>query len=1074
MGSIEVDRDLLFGLLAAKVELLTTDDLLAGLKVWGQEKSRPLAEILVERGCLTPDRRELIAGLVAEYLKAHDGDPAIGLAHLSGIEAVALSIQGLGDPELTAKLSRVGAGSEAESPTPDDPFATRSPDAIREDSVDPFETLVKGPGPVLPGGQSPRPEGFGARFRIVRMHAKGGLGVVSLAIDRELDRAVALKEIQDRHADEPRNRSRFLVEAEITGKLEHPGIIPVYGLGTYADGRPYYAMRFVRGDSLRQAIDRFHRDPEAKALGPGDRRVRLHQLLGRFADVCQAIGYAHSRGILHRDIKPGNVMLGPYGETLVVDWGLAKPIDGPDVEEPTSDGPTGIEPDTSGTADGSARVRLSLTGGSTEETLPGQAIGTPAYMSPEQAEGRVEELGVASDIYSLGATLYCLLTGKAPIEGANLTEILDHVIAGKFPPPRERSAAIPRPLEAICLKAMALRPEDRYPDALALVSDIERWRSDEPVSAWREPWGVRAARWVRHHKTLVASAAVGLIAVGLGVGAVLVQAAIQQARETDRADRLVLTLGDETDIDAVPALVREVGQFPDWIDAKLRVLRDRSAESTPARRNANLALLPRHPELALEISDLILDESASLNTIEVLGTSLEDYGIGLRELLWKTVREPPTPEDFGRWLRAVRTLRWNAERESDPQWDSVAARLMGRIDTGDVAARRVAVLGLGMLPDPVVMGRRERLRESLLNDYRSEPDSGLHSALGWLLRERLDLAAEVEAIDRQLGGRPVEPGFGWFLDGQGRAYAIVPGVEEFRMGTPAEEAPDSIRAEVEQYEPPHRRAIPRRFAIATTEVTASEFAGFLADHPDVGYYGEDQAVLAPGADAPAISVSWYEAARFCRWLSEREAIAPDQMPYPPVDRIKPGFEADLPADFLDRTGYRLPTEAEWEYAARGGSEALRPFGDGAALIDQYAWWGGNSPDLAAGLSYPHAREVGMKLPNGLGLFDVLGNVMEWCHDPYRPYPETPEAGPPFPDGADGNPTPADRLRIVRGHSFAMPSADYLRSGQRDLLDPLTVNSTIGFRVARTLPPIGEPTQPDHDRPSPETDPEPRP
>src|SRR5205823_14828537 len=148
----------------------------------------------------------------------------------------------------------------------------------------------------------------GQRFRVLRPHARGGLGAVFVALDTELHREVALKQILDNHADDALSRRRFLVEAEITGGLEHPGIVPVYGLGTYADGRPYYAMRFIRGDSLKEAIDRFHAD-NALRKDPGRRSLELRKLLRRFLDVCTAIDYAHSRGALHRDIKPGNIIV---------------------------------------------------------------------------------------------------------------------------------------------------------------------------------------------------------------------------------------------------------------------------------------------------------------------------------------------------------------------------------------------------------------------------------------------------------------------------------------------------------------------------------------------------------------------------------------------------------------------------------------------------------------------------------------------------------------------------------------------------------------------------------------------
>ena len=141
------------------------------------------------------------------------------------------------------------------------------------------------------------------------------MGAVFVALDTELHREVAIKQILDNHVDDPVSRARFLLEAEVTGGLEHPGIVPVYGLGTYSDGRPYYAMRFIRGDSLKEAIEQFHADAALKGE-PGRRSLELRKLLRRFTDVCNAIDYAHNRGVLHRDIKPSNIIVGKYGETL--------------------------------------------------------------------------------------------------------------------------------------------------------------------------------------------------------------------------------------------------------------------------------------------------------------------------------------------------------------------------------------------------------------------------------------------------------------------------------------------------------------------------------------------------------------------------------------------------------------------------------------------------------------------------------------------------------------------------------------------------------------------------------------
>ncbi len=317
----------------------------------------------------------------------------------------------------------------------------------------------------------------GGRFRVLRPYASGGLGTVFVALDAALNREVALKQILPKHADDPESRRRFLIEAEITGRLEHPGIVPVYGLGTDDGGRPYYAMRFIKGDSLKEAIERFHADPTLKN-DLGRRSLELRSLLRRFTDLCNTIEYAHSRRVLHRDIKPANVIVGKHGETLVVDWGLAKPLGGKSEPRPEGEG------------DGAERSLMPSSGSGSAETLPGSALGTPAYMSPEQAAGELDQLGPRSDVYSLGATLYCLLTGKPPFEG-DVGEVLRKVKNGEFPRPRQLDARIDPALEAICLKAMATRPFDRYPSALALKDDIERWAADEPVAVYRA--GSRAA-----------------------------------------------------------------------------------------------------------------------------------------------------------------------------------------------------------------------------------------------------------------------------------------------------------------------------------------------------------------------------------------------------------------------------------------------------------------------------------------------------------------------------------------------------------------------------------------------------
>jgi serine/threonine protein kinase len=301
------DRNLLFGILALQMDFISRDALIAAMNAWVLEKTKPLGQILVEQGALESDAHALLEPLVKKHLAMHGGDPERSLAVLSSLGSARNALEQIADPDVQASLAQVSANRPAEEHS--------------------WPTRMSWAG---------TPTSAGLRFRILRPHARGGLGEVFVAQDEELHREVALKEIQDRFADDPQSRARFLLEAEITGGLEHPGIVPVYGLGAYGDGRPFYAMRFIRGDSLKEAIARFHngasRGPQPTDRQPtdGERTLAFRQLLGRFVDVCNAVAYAHSRGVLHRDVKPGNVMLGKYGETLVVDWGLAKPVDRPE------------------------------------------------------------------------------------------------------------------------------------------------------------------------------------------------------------------------------------------------------------------------------------------------------------------------------------------------------------------------------------------------------------------------------------------------------------------------------------------------------------------------------------------------------------------------------------------------------------------------------------------------------------------------------------------------------------------------------------------------------------------------
>ncbi len=477
-------RALLFGLLALHNNFINRDTLLAAFNTWLTDKSKHLGSILLEAGALDGTRHALLESLVTEHLKLHADDPNERLSGQSIDRSIRKLLDARDDPDLEASLAKLGTADPREA-------------------IDLITTLTAAASGTV-----------GRRYRVVRPHARGGLGAVFVAVDAELNREVALKEILEHHAFDSASRARFLLEAQITGGLEHPGIVPVYGLGTYADGRPYYAMRFIRGDSLKGAIAAFHADPGLKA--DEGKRARADQAA------------APVPGRLQRDrLRPQPRRAAPRYQAGQHCHGQARR----DTRGRLGPGQGARRTEQEGSGDEKPLVPLSASG--TAETLPGSALGTPAYMSPEQAAGDLDRIGPRSDVYCLGATLFCLLTGKAPFDGNDAGSILRRVQKGDFPRPQVISPGIDRALEAICLKAMALKREDRYESCRALADDVERWTAGEPVSAWREPVLVRLRRWASRHREAVAGGAAAMLIaiVALAAGTIVVS---RQKAETER------------------------------------------------------------------------------------------------------------------------------------------------------------------------------------------------------------------------------------------------------------------------------------------------------------------------------------------------------------------------------------------------------------------------------------------------------------------------------------------------------------------------------------------------------------
>jgi serine/threonine-protein kinase len=470
------DRNLIFGLLALQMDFVSREQLLEAMTAWMLVKDTPLGEILCRRGVLGERRSSLLEGLVEEHLAQHGSDPQASLAALRVEPEVWQQLERLDDSEVQASL-----GSLA----PTQPAPPAAPAATTQARL---------------------------RYRPLREYARMGLGDVFVALDEELQREVSLRQMRERFADHPEARAQFLREAEITGQLEHPGVVPVHGLGCYPDGRPFYATRLVRGETMHHAIDRFHQADEQAHRNPGERRLALRELLGRFVAVCCTVAYAHSRGVIHRDLKPDNVLLGEYGETLVVEWGLSWVDSG---SGPAQAATNQVGPELAGFV---------------------VAVGTPGFMAPEQALGHRDQRGPSSDVFSLGATLYYLLTGHAPYQGP---DALAQAQRGEVVPAQQRKRSVPAALEAVCQRAMAQRPADRYQTVRALAEDVQRWLADEPVSAYREPLAERARRWGRRHQTLVSVGVTVLLASVLGLGGGLWLVNHDKARIVTLLDRAV-------------------------------------------------------------------------------------------------------------------------------------------------------------------------------------------------------------------------------------------------------------------------------------------------------------------------------------------------------------------------------------------------------------------------------------------------------------------------------------------------------------------------------------------------------
>ncbi|MCE9567680.1 MAG: PAS domain S-box protein [Planctomycetes bacterium] len=416
------DRDLLFGVIALQNDLIDTRQFVDAFTLWALHKIGSLADLLIERGWLDPMDRNHIEYLVERHIKKH--------------------------------------WILAESPVPADPSMHTAPNVAKAQThqlrkgATPGDPLVR----VSPISAPLRDDG---RLRLLGVLSTGGIGQVWKALDQVFDRTVALKELKPELATNPQHQERFVREAQITGQLEHPGIVPVYDFHA-GDGatRCYYTMRFVKGRTLTEVIREYHRERLAGGTG------RFLPLLQNFISICQTIAYAHSRNVIHRDLKGDNIIVGDFGEVIVLDWGLAKRLD---------DNPAGSasEPDRSETMAYLEPKPDSVT--SPSATVQGDRLGTPAYMAPEQATGQIQLIDARTDVYGLAAILYEILVGEPPFWGTSILDTVHKVIHEPPVPPRERVGEVPVELEKLCLRGLAKDRNDRPGSAAELALRVQFW-----------------------------------------------------------------------------------------------------------------------------------------------------------------------------------------------------------------------------------------------------------------------------------------------------------------------------------------------------------------------------------------------------------------------------------------------------------------------------------------------------------------------------------------------------------------------------------------------------------------------
>jgi len=841
------------------------------------------------------------------------------------------------------------------------------------------------------------------RYSIRDEVARGGMGAVLRVWDEELRRHLAMKVMlgkgvagasDDAPAVDSRLLARFLEEAQITGQLDHPGIVPVHELGLDGEGRVYFTMKLVQGRTLREVFDEL-----ARGAG-GWTQTRV---LGLILKVCEAMSYAHAKGVIHRDLKPANIMVGKYGEVYVMDWGLAKVLgreDDKDIRLRPSEGSD------HGAVTSERLHSAEDTPDSPLLTMDGDVIGTPAYMPPEQARGDLAAIGPHSDVYAVGAMLYHLLAGYMPYvpPGRTLSSRAVWACVQEGPPQPLHEVAPQAPMElvALCEQAMSREVSRRYPDMSAFSADLTAYVEGRVVQAYETGAWAEARKWVRRNKPLAGSLAAVVILLILGIVSSLVQ---QRRAEAETAK--VLRLSDVKVLQELEAEADELWPaHPDRIPALESWLK--RARDLPRK-------LARHRATLLEMRD-----------------GLEGVKRDLTES--RAVELKPEIAALTEEVESRRTWRFESKEE---QWQhDVLAELIGNLEgfeSGLLAADAVTEAHGWSAPKRLAFAREleaEFAEDGELDRAWSDALPAIHEAYpGLNLSPQMGLlpiGADPESglweFAHLMSGVPAkrrkEDGKLELTEETGAVLVLLPG-GTFLMGAQKDDpAGANYDPEASLWGAPVHEVELSPFFLSKYEMTRGQWLRLTGRDPSV--------VVAVSGDSlllPVQSISWQEC-----------------------------------FDWLPRSSLILPSEARWEYGTRAGTDT--PWFTGAersSVWEQRAANLGDESAAQAGIDmqdivrdpekadgFPYYAPVGSFTANAFGLHDVIGNVSEFCLDGFvlRFYANGPRSDPVGSwEGA--------RSLFLRGGAW-YDNALNARSSRR--LDRLarSPNSGLGLRPARDL------------------------